>query len=231
MNGLYKKYGELKVLDGFDLHVAPGEVNVLLGPSGCGKTSLLNILAGTVLPDAGNVRGTGEKGTACMFQDSRLLPWLTVSGNIKLVIKHLADADENEQLLQGVLSTLGLSDHAGHYPAQLSGGLARRAALARALVYPSPLMLLDEPFSGLDISLKKRIIKDFSSLLSAQPRTVVMVTHDVYEALLLADVMYVLEGPPLKIKSRLQIGKPRAGRDLSGPFLSNIEKKVLADLS
>lgn len=178
-----KKYGSLTVYENFNLSLEEGKITCILGESGSGKTTLLNMLAG-LTPYEGEI----SQKAACsyIFQQPRLVPSLTVRGNLKLVCK---DKNRVEEMLLAV----GLSDKAGAYPAQLSGGQAQRVSIARAFLYPSSLILMDEPFSSLDLALKLKISALFLKLWKREGRTAVFVTHDADEAAMLSNRVLVLK--------------------------------------
>ena len=178
-----KKYGSLTVYENFNLSLEEGKITCILGESGSGKTTLLNMLAG-LTPYEGEI----SQKAACsyIFQQPRLVPSLTVRGNLKLVCK---DKNRVEEMLLAV----GLSDKAGAYPAQLSAGQAQRVSIARAFLYPSSLILMDEPFSSLDLALKLKISALFLKLWKRERRTAVFVTHDADEAAMLSNRVLVLK--------------------------------------
>lgn len=186
-----KSYGEKVVLDGFELTVGDGKITALLGVSGSGKTTVLNAICGTI-----DFQGTANAGgeVSCIFQSPRLAPWLTVSENLELVLRN---SEKNKAVrrerVAAMLRTVELSDAANLYPHELSGGMEQRVAIARAFLYPSAALLMDEPWRGLDIGLKKRLTAEFLKLFEKQPRSAVMVTHDLDDALMIADRVAVLK--------------------------------------
>lgn len=203
-----KAYAELTVLERFSLDLEEGQVHCLFGPSGCGKTTLLRLLAGLSAPDEGTVGGPDRIEKAVVFQEDRLLPWLSVRENIAYVLESriglraaLTEADRyGEQV--------GLGSFLNALPSQLSGGMQRRTAIARALAAcQSGLLFLDEPFKGLDYSLKLELIKLVRGLCSQKGRTVLLVTHDPEEAYYLADWVHVVEGPPLSVVNQLKVAE------------------------
>ena len=181
LNDLSFSYGDLRVLDGLNLEIEEGKTLALMGKSGAGKTTLLKILAG-LLPCPGAPK-TGR--VSCVFQNDRLIPCLTLEQNLRFIDP---DAD-----VDGLLRKVGLSDAKRLYPRELSGGMARRAAILRAFVFPAELVLLDEPFHNLDVALKYRIMDELKALLAERRSTAVLVTHTVEEAICLADTIAVLE--------------------------------------
>ena len=185
-------------------------ITAILGPSGCGKSTLLNILAGLTPVESGRVLTTPE--VAYLFQEPRLLPWLTVRENLHLVLCDKLPGNELAARIDRYLAALGLEAYRDFYPAQLSGGLRQRVALARAFSYPSRLLLMDEPFKSLDVKIRFRLIADFLELWREEPRTVIAVTHDVKEAVLLGDKLVVLSDKPTRILKELEVAVARQER-------------------
>lgn len=184
-----KKYGDKTVYKNFSLSVAEGKITCILGESGSGKTTLLNCVAG-LSPFVGEIPALK---CSCVFQTPRLVPNLTVLGNLRLVCN-----DEN--LILKTLDDLHLSDKKDAYPKTLSGGQAQRVALARALVYGGKIMLLDEPFSSLDLKLKMEISALFKNLQRQKNITSLFVTHDADEALSLGDEIIVIKNGAIILK-------------------------------
>ena len=167
-------FGALEVLRGASLALEQGERIAITGPSGCGKTSLLHVIAGLLHPDSGLVRNRAAR-TACVFQEPRLLPWLSAEENVSIVIPHGTQGQDALMLLK----ELGLSDSAEKHPCELSGGMQQRAALARALAYAPDLLLLDEPFRALDAASKALAIDAVNERADC---AVILVTHSPEEA-------------------------------------------------
>jgi len=192
LDDITKKYGELFVLDNFKMEMPEIGILCITGPSGCGKTSLLSIIAGFMKPDSGSLRGFQDKKISYVFQEDRLLPWLTAYGNIKSVM------DKNSQYSPEYwLDLVKLSDSMHKYPDELSGGMQRRVAIARALAYEGDIYILDEPFKGLDEILKLDIMNIIKAL--STEKLVLFVTHDIEEAIYLSTKIIKVLGPPLKI--------------------------------
>lgn len=182
-----KRYGDLTVYNGFDFDISEGQITCILGESGSGKTTLLNMLAG--LTDyEGDIT---KKSCSYIFQQPRLLPNLTVRGNLALVCKDKA-------AVSSMISAVQLTEKADSYPVTLSGGQAQRAAIARAFLYPSDVILMDEPFASLDLGLKLKMAALFLDLWRKNKRTAVFVTHDVDEALMLSHRIAVLKDGEVK---------------------------------
>ena len=195
-----------------EAHIAPSEFCVITGPSGCGKTTLLNIVSGIDRDFVGVLdfepAGGGAPRIGYVFQDPRLLPWRTVRENVALVLPRNHDRVALERLLGDV----GLADAAGIYPSRLSGGMARRAALARAFAIAPDLLLLDEPFVSLDAPAADRLRRLLVRLVTSRPATVLFVTHDLGEAVALADRVLVLSPAPGRIVAEMPIPLPRERR-------------------
>ena len=193
VRGLRKAYGTHLVLDDLDLDVARGERLAILGASGCGKSTLLRCIAGLERPDAGTIVTSGEIGV--VFQEPRLFPWLDVARNVGFGAR---DAHERARVAD-VLGLVGLANAAKRLPKELSGGMAQRAALARALVRDPSLLLLDEPFAALDALRRIELRTAVREILEFTRASAILVTHDVEDALALADRVIVLAGSPAEI--------------------------------
>jgi NitT/TauT family transport system ATP-binding protein len=226
VSGLTKRYGPLTVFENLTLELQDRKVTVLLGPSGSGKTTLLDILAGTLEPDTGTVDLPEDPTVSYIFQEPRLLPWKTVRGNIEFVLRGLYDRREIRARSETFIDLVGLSRFSGYYPDQLSGGMKQRVAIARAFAYPGKLLLMDEPFKGLDLALRLSLIRAFESLWAADPRTTVFVTHDIQEALLAADEIVVFSPLPARVVKRLPVPVPKSERSLERPKLLELERTL-----
>ncbi|MBV9521142.1 MAG: ABC transporter ATP-binding protein [Alphaproteobacteria bacterium] len=197
----------LEVLRDIVFALPRGQVAGFIGPSGCGKTTMLRIVAGLDRDYEGTVAGGAGLRIGMVFQEPRLLPWRTVDQNVRLVAPDLDEAK-----LAGLLDVLELTPHRFHYPGELSLGLARRAALARAFAIEPDLLILDEPFVSMDQALADRLRDELAMLVDRNPVTALLVTHDVEEAARLADRLYLLGGGPARIRAELSIATPRRGR-------------------
>ena len=197
----------LHVLDKLSITLTNGEVVALVGPSGCGKTTLLRIIVGLDRDFAGSVQLPPHGRLGVVFQEPRLLPWRTVEANVRL-----AAPQASEETLGALFATLGLTEHRRHYPGELSVGLARRVALARAFAVQPELLVLDEPFVSLDSALAVRLRAELVELVSRRPVTTLLVTHDVDEAAALADRLILLSPSPARVLAALPIESPRRAR-------------------
>jgi NitT/TauT family transport system ATP-binding protein len=219
--------GRPPVLDRVTFDVASGEFFVLLGPSGCGKSTVLNVIAGFEQPTQGTVLAGGRpiEGAArdrvVIFQDSdSLYGWLTVRDNVAFPLRVLGVAGkEREERALTALGVVGLRGHDGKYPSELSGGMKQRTQLARALVLDSPILLMDEPFAALDAQTRSILQDELVQLSVALRRTVLFITHDIGEAILLGDRVGIMRaGPGSSIKEEMTIDLPRPRRRGSAEF-------------
>lgn len=211
----------LHVLDGVELFVRPGEFVAIVGPSGCGKTTLLRLIAGMSAPtqgsiDVGQHRAT-EARTGFVFQQASLYPWRTVLDNVAFGLELKARAprrrdrsrDRVRSKALALLRLVGLEGFAGFYPHQISGGMQQRANLARALAIEPQLLLMDEPFSALDAQTREELQTELQRVAVEANTTIVFVTHDISEALFLADRVVVLSGRPGSVKDVIEVSTPR----------------------
>lgn len=217
------------VLNNISLEVAAGEILVLLGPSGCGKSTLLRLISGLETPSEGSVEVDNRVVTgvdprcAVVFQEPRLLPWLSILENVKLG----ARGSRGKQELLDLLEAVGLRSFENHIPRQVSGGMAQRAALARGLAGSPGVLLLDEPFAALDALTRLQMQDLLLDVVASTGATVILVTHDIDEALHLADRVVVLGERGRGIDQILRVDHPRP-RDRSHPGLAPLRSELLA---
>jgi len=209
-----KSFGKRTILDAISFQLEDDRILAILGPSGIGKTTILRIAAGTLNPDAGEIR-TDRQKIGFIFQEPRLLPWRTALANVTLVLKgnKMLSGKEQTEKATAMLERLGLQGFLNYYPAQLSGGMRQRVAIARAFVLEPDLLLLDEPFTGLDLGLKGSLQQMLLELLAWHPTDMLYVTHEPHDAVLLADQAIVLAGEPGRIKAGMELDCPREQRD------------------
>ena len=213
------RFGTLDVLDDVSFAVRAGEVVAIVGPSGCGKSTLLSILGGLLRPAAGAAewRGAPPAGSlnplTFVFQDFALLPWSTVEGNVEFPLLHTALAPaERSALIDDALRRTGLTDFRGAYPKQLSGGMRQRVGIARALAVRPAILLMDEPLSALDSQTRELLLEDFIGLLADGAMGAVYVTHNLEEAVRIADRIVVLSRRPGRVRETVAIRMTRAER-------------------
>jgi sulfonate transport system ATP-binding protein len=226
LRGVGKAYGARQVLADIDLDIAPGEFIAIVGRSGCGKSTLLRMLAQLEAPDAGQLQADGHplaqhrEDIRIMFQDARLLPWKTVVDNIAL---GLEGADAKDRAREA-LAQVGLADRANDWPAVLSGGQRQRVALARALVHRPRLLLLDEPLGALDALTRIEMHRLIESLWQQHGFTALLVTHDVAEAVAVADRVLLIEDQRVALDRRIQLPRPRVH---GSPAFARYEAEIL----
>lgn len=222
-------YPDKPLFDNFNATFTDSEINVILGSSGVGKTTLLNAVSGLIKYD-GEVVGVPDK-ISYIFQKDRLIPSISIYKNLNLVLKsEIKDKTERKNKIDEMLSLLEISDIAKRLPTEISGGQSRRVAMARAFLYPSKLLILDEPFKGLDVSLKTRLIDLFMRLWENDRRTVLMVTHDVYEALLMADSVTVISGQPVEKVLTERIDIPKNERKLTDKNVTGFRDEIISKI-
>ena len=224
-----KAYGEREVLKTLDVEIAAGEFVAIVGRSGCGKSTLLRLIAGLEQPSRGRIgfelggqRGgqyDGAPEIRIMFQDSRLLPWKRVLNNVGLGLPRASQASIK------ALAQVGLEDRAHEWPAVLSGGQRQRVALARALVHEPELLLLDEPLGALDALTRIEMQQLIEALWKSRGFTAVLVTHDVQEAIALADRVLLIEDGEITLDERISLARPRARGNLA---FAQLEERILA---
>ncbi len=207
LNKDFGKNKELKVLQNISLKVYENEFVSILGPSGSGKSTLLRLVAGLIKPSNGQilfknkvVQETPDE-VAIVFQDANLMPWRTVNQNITLPLEicGLNDQKENQEKVSKIIDLVGLNDFEKAYPANLSGGMAQRVSLARALIQTPDMLLLDEPFGALDAITREKMGEELLRIWQKQKQTILMITHSIQEAIFLSDRVIVLSNIPAKI--------------------------------
>ena len=227
-----------QVLDGLDLEIKDKEFITLLGPSGCGKTTLLRLIAGLDQPTSGEVIADGETvkkpsgDRAVIFQQYSLFPWLTVLENVMfgLNLKKDRTKEENLKAAERYLESVGLIDFKDSYPHELSGGMKQRVAIIRSLLNHSPILLMDEPFSALDMQNRHMLQEQLIGVWKRFKNTIVFVTHDVDEAIYLADKIVIMDKNPGKIKEIFDVDMPRLRKRESKEFIE-IQEEVLDKLN
>lgn len=214
-----KNFGKKKIYDKFSLTFEEGKINCILGRSGCGKSTLLNIIANLEEVNSGEIIGVPEK-IAYVFQEDRLIEWNSIYTNMELPLLKFYTKDEREEKIKNILREVELGDYMNAYPKELSGGMRQRANIARALLYNGELLLMDEPFKSLDKSSKENIIEIFKKNHLEKNNTVIMVTHDINEALSLGDNIFLLGGSPAILMDKFKDVQKSKEKN-------NIEDKIL----
>ena len=227
IKNLNVSYEDKVIFDSFNVEFEENKVNVILGSSGVGKTTILNCIAGILSYD-GSIEGHDD-GVSYIFQKDRLIPTITIYKNLDLILKtKIKDKKERKEKILKMLSLLEIEDCAKKYTTEMSGGQIQRAAIARAFLYPSNVILLDEPFKALDTSLKSKLIKVLLELHREERKTVIFVTHAIDECLLAADNVYVFANNPVEIIYNTKIEKDAMERTLLDPELDVVRKELLS---
>lgn len=217
-----KNYGTLPVIDRWSLDITSGERLVILGPSGAGKTTFLRLIAGLENLSSGTIKVSSNR-VGFVFQEPRLIPWRTVKQNLLFV--------NQEANVDNMLSRLKLTGFESYLPAQLSGGMQQRVNLARALIVDPLLLILDEAFGSLDLRVKLSIIRDIIDQWKENQFTMVAVTHDLKEALCIADSILIVSSRPSRIVHRFSVDLERGHRAFNDPELLRLESELLSIMS
>ena len=226
------KYGDKVIFDGFNLELKEHKISVILGGSGVGKTTLLNAIAG--LKDySGSIETDGE-GISYIFQKDRLIPTISVFKNLDLILRsQINDKKTRREKIENMLSLLEIEDIRDKLPTEISGGQQQRVAMARAYLYSSGILLLDEPFKALDTALKSRLLEALVALNEKSPRTIVFVTHAIDECLLTADEYFVLgkgDDDVVQVVASGVIESDKQSRSLKDEDLAEVREKLLTAL-
>ena len=200
IRNLNKSYENEEIFNDFNIDFCDEKVNCIIGKSGCGKSTLLNIIAGLTEIQSGEIHGVSLNDISYIFQEDRLIEWLTVKENLELTLKKYYDKFVIDKKINELLELVGIYDIKNKYPNALSGGMKQRVNIARAFGKPSKVILMDEPFKSLDYKLKYTIIDEFKTLLNKEKRMVILVTHDLDEALYFRGNIIVFSNKPVQIK-------------------------------
>lgn len=223
---------EFTVLDNLSLDFEEGEMVCILGPSGCGKSTLLRILAGFDTASSGQVTIDNKvvngpsANNIFVFQQSALLPWMSVWDNVELGLRHMEDEEERAERVQEYIDLVELAGFEDNYPYQLSGGMQRRAELARALAVKPDLLFMDEPFTGLDYFTHLKIREEVVNIHEYIGKTMIMVTHFIEDALVMADRIIVLSERPTMIKMERRLDFPRPRNIVKDPGLAELRDEI-----
>jgi ABC-type nitrate/sulfonate/bicarbonate transport system ATPase subunit len=234
VNQIKKNFNALPVVDGVDFSVADGEFVAIVGPSGCGKSTLMKIVAGFEHPDEGSVAIDGKPMTRpspkgiVISQHGSVFPWLTVQQNLMFGLNGDNHGDK-AALADHYAEMVGLKGFENAYPHELSGGMLKRAEIARALVVKPEILYMDEPFSALDALMNLKMRNELLRVLSEERHTVLLITHDVEEAIYLADRILVLSPRPTRIQASFKVEQPHP-RKLSTPELQQLKEEILSQL-
>ncbi|HBW05440.1 MAG TPA: ABC transporter [Clostridiales bacterium] len=223
-------YEQKTIFQNFDITFEQGKINVVLGGSGVGKTTLLNAMA-SLKSYEGSIEGC-EGGVSYIFQNDRLIPSISVYKNLDLILKAVVkDKRVRKEMIESTAEALEISDVLKSLPSEISGGQAQRASMARAFLFPSDVLLLDEPFKALDTSLKARLINKFVALQRQSKKTVVFVTHAIDECLLCADNYFVFAANPVEVVLKGSILSEKQERKLTDKNLEDTRNQLLKALS
>ena len=234
IDGISKNFGALPVVGGVSLDIRDGEFVAIVGPSGCGKSTLLNIIAGFERADRGTIKIDGverigpSRNGIMISQHGSVFPWLTVQENVMFGLIGSGRRDKAE-LADRYIAMVGLSGFEAAYPHELSGGMVKRVELARALVVKPAILYMDEPFSALDALMSLKMQTELRRILDEERHTVVLITHDVEEAIFLADRILVLSPRPTTIQTTFHVDLPHP-RKLSDPKAQALREALLKEL-
>lgn len=221
----------VEVLKDVNLEVKPGEFISIIGPSGCGKSTLLRLVVGLEKTTSGQIHLGDELikdvglNRGMVFQESRLYPWLTVESNVKFGLHKKQSAEEKAEIVQKHIDLVGLSGFSKAYPHQLSGGMQQRVSIARALVNRPEVLLLDEPFGALDAMMRITMQQEILRIWEAERTTILLVTHDIDEAIFLGDRVIIMSNRPATVKADIPIELPRP-RDRNSYDFVNYRKRI-----
>lgn len=230
-----KDGGRVHILSHIDLDIRPGSFVSFIGPSGCGKSTLLRLISGFLFPDEGRVTLDGHavtgpgKDRGFMFQDHVLFPWLTIADNIAFGLRAQGVYKERKEEVARMIEATGLSGYADHYPHQISGGMQQRASLARALIGHPEILLLDEPLGALDAFTRISMQEEIERIWEETKMTMIMVTHDIEEAVYMSDAVVVMSTHPGTITKTIPIALPRP-RDRDSEAFHSYKSDILAAL-
>ncbi|MGI6697268.1 MAG: ABC transporter ATP-binding protein [Clostridiales bacterium] len=236
VTGISSKYEDLRVLEDISLYADERELVSILGPSGCGKSTLFNIISGLIKPDAGKVLINGEDHTgkpgrvSYMHQKDLLFPWRTIMDNVIIPLVIRGEAIEKARAqADKYFSVFGLEGFQDRYPSQLSGGMRQRAALLRTYMFKSDIMLLDEPFGGLDAITRRKMQEWLLQVLEKLGSTILFITHDIDEAIFLSDRIYLFTERPASVRRvfTVDIDRPRGSKTFTSNRFNRLKESIL----
>lgn len=222
IKNIQKNFSGISVLDNFSMEVKREEIVCIIGPSGCGKSTLLNIISKLTNPSCGIVENNSIN-ISYVFQEDRLLPWMNVYENIKIVNKECS-----RKKCMDLIRKVSLDGFEGYYPSELSGGMRQRCSIARAFNYEADLLLMDEPFKSLDYNLRIDMLSYLLKLWESTKKSIVFVTHEIDEALMLGDRILLLSNRPTKISAEFVIKKSKQDRSLTDFCLVRIRNEIIS---
>lgn len=199
---LNKSFGNKTIFKNFNFELNDEKINCIVGQSGCGKSTFLNILSGLTNIDSGEILGITRSDISYVFQEDRLIEYLTIKENLELALKKYYKKEQLEKQIKELLKLVGIEDICDKYPNNLSGGMKQRVNIARAFGKPSKIILMDEAFKSLDYKLKYTIMDEFKNILKNKKRMVIVVTHDLDEAIYFQGNIFVFGGEPVNIKGK-----------------------------
>lgn len=223
----YKVEGRaVQVLNGISLHIPGNKITVILGQSGCGKTTLLRLTGSLEQADQGEIRYGEFPKTTFVFQEPRLMPWLTVWSNITFGLER---KEQDSKKIKDIIATVGLEGFERAYPAQLSGGMQQRAAIARALAYEPSFIMMDEPFAALDYFTREQMQKELKRVQGKQESSILFVTHSIDESLILGHKIVVIEHG--QVKAQYQVPETAGERNLLDDTFISLKRDIIKSLN
>jgi NitT/TauT family transport system ATP-binding protein len=204
VENINKSYNNLCILEDISIDFDENKTTCILGESGSGKTTLLSIIAGITEKDSGEVVRFQTEDSSFIFQEDRLIEWKNVNDNLKFVLGKKMDKEKAKFIIDKYLKLINLEKYKKHYPKQLSGGMRQRISILRAFIYPSKVLIMDEPFKSLDINNKQIVIELFKKLRKLEEKTCILVTHDIDEALSLGDKIVIFSNKPTRVKEVIE---------------------------
>ena len=220
-----KSFNDLVIMENFCEEFEKNKVNCILGPSGCGKTTLLNLICGILKEDSGHI--TKPEKISYVFQEESLIPQKTARKNLELVLKSVyKNNTELKMVIDKFFKISDLENAQELYPHEMSGGMRQRLALIRAFAYPSDILLMDEPFKALDITLKDNLVKAFLDLYEEDKRTVLFVTHDIDEALMTGDLIYVYSDKPMRLQKKFVVDEEKRSRKIYDESITRKKNEI-----